>query len=82
MAESYRVAVLGPVPRDHITTHEGAVVDKYGCGLNSVAALSSLMGGQGEITLVTHVRQVDYGSGRPKDRHSVSAARSRPSAVG
>ena len=61
MAKTYKVAVLGPVPRDHITTHEGAVVDKYGCGLNSVAAVSSLMGGRGEITLVTHVRQVDHG---------------------
>jgi adenosine kinase len=61
MAETYKVAVLGPVPRDHITTHEGAVVDKYGCGLNSVAALSALMDGQGDIALVTHVRQIDHG---------------------
>ena len=60
MAETYKVAILGPVPRDHITTHQGAVVDRYGCGLNSVAALSALMDGQGEIALVTHVRQVDH----------------------
>ncbi len=60
MAETYKVAVLGPVPRDHITTHQGAVVDRYGCGLNSVAALSALTDGQGEISLVTHVRQVDH----------------------
>ncbi len=58
MAESFKVAVLGPVPRDHITTHEGTVVDKYGCGLNAVAAL---MGGGGEVALVTHMRQVDHG---------------------
>ena len=61
MAETFKVAVLGPVPRDHITTHEGGVVDRYGCGLNSVAALSALMGGRGDISLVTHVRQVDHG---------------------
>ncbi len=61
MAETFKVAVLGPVPRDHITTHEGAVVDKYGCGLNSVAALSALIEGRGEVSLVTHVRQVDHG---------------------
>ena len=61
MAETFKVAVLGPVPRDHITTYEGAVVDKYGCGLNSVAALSALMDGRGDIALVTHVRQVDHG---------------------
>ena len=61
MAETHKVAVLGPVPRDHITTHEGVTVDRYGCALNSVAALSALMGGAGEIALVTHVRQVDHG---------------------
>ena len=61
MAETFKVAVLGPVPRDHITTHQGVVVDRYGCGLNSVAALSALMGGRGEIALVTHVRRVDHG---------------------
>lgn len=61
MAEPLKVAVLGPVPRDHITTYEGKVVDRYGCGLNSVAALSALMEGRGEVSLVTHVRQVDHG---------------------
>lgn len=61
MAESFKVAVLGPVPRDHITTHDGTVVERYGCGLNSVAALSALIDGQGEVSLVTHVRRVDHG---------------------
>lgn len=60
MAEQFKIAVLGPVPRDHITTHEGEVVNRYGCALNAVAALSSLMDGRGEIALVTHVRQVDH----------------------
>ncbi len=61
MAEPFKVAVLGPVPRDHIITHEGTVVDRYGCGLNAVAALSALMDGGGEVALVTHVRRVDHG---------------------
>lgn len=61
MTESFKVAVLGPVPRDRISTHEGAVIDRYGCCLNSVAALSALMSGGGEIRLVSHVRQVDHG---------------------
>ena len=60
MPETFKIAVLGPVPRDRITTHQGIVVDKYGCGLNTVAALSALMGGGGDIALVTHVRQVDH----------------------
>jgi len=28
-----KVAVLGPIPRDHIVTHRGEVFDKYGCAL-------------------------------------------------
>ena len=31
MANSFNVAVLGPIPRDHITTYQNEVVDKYGC---------------------------------------------------
>ena len=61
MAKTYKIAVLGPVPRDHITTHQGEVVDRYGCGLNSVAALAALLDGRGRISLVTHVRRVDHG---------------------
>lgn len=60
MADTFKFAVLGPVPRDRITTHEGLVVDKYGCGLNTVAALSALMDGGGDISLVTHLRRIDH----------------------
>ena len=36
-----KVAVLGPIPFDRVTTHRGDVLEKYGCALYTVAALSA-----------------------------------------
>lgn len=55
----YKVAVLGPIPRDHITTHTGQVIQKYGCATHTAIALSNLIGTTGTIYPVTHVRKVD-----------------------
>jgi hypothetical protein len=38
MSSRRTVAVLGPIPRDHITTHRGETFDKYGCVVYTVAA--------------------------------------------
>lgn len=54
-----KIAVLGPIPRDHITTHKGEVIEKYGCITHPVIALSKLFDGSGEIIPVAHVRQKD-----------------------
>lgn len=54
-----RIAVLGPIPRDHIITHHGEVIQKYGCISHPIAALSKLSGGQAEIYPVTHIRKQD-----------------------
>ncbi|BBX30968.1 PfkB family protein carbohydrate kinase [Mycolicibacterium mageritense DSM 44476 = CIP 104973] len=59
MAHSRTVAVLGPIPRDHIVTHNGETFDKYGCVLYTVAALSSLMKPDDRICPVVHVRRQD-----------------------
>jgi adenosine kinase len=59
MNHKYKFAVLGPIPRDHITTYEGLEVSKYGCVLYPVVALSQLAGPRAEIIPVTHVRKVD-----------------------
>lgn len=59
MAEQFKVAVLGPIPRDLITTHNGERFEKYGCALYTVAALSALMGHDGRIVPVAHVRKCD-----------------------
>ena len=53
------VAVLGPIPRDRITTHHGDILDRYGCVLYTVAALSALMATSDRICPVVHVRRED-----------------------
>ena len=57
--ENKKVVVLGPIPRDTITTHHDEVIKKYGCTTHTSIALSNLMDGKGEIFPVTHVRQKD-----------------------
>ena len=53
---TYRIAVLGPIPRDEITTHAGAKLKQYGCVLYTTAVLSALMGNEGEIVPVSNLR--------------------------
>lgn len=54
-------AVLGPIPRDHVTTHRGEVFDKYGAVLYTTAALSALLGPDDLVVPVVHVRERDRG---------------------
>lgn len=54
-----RIAVLGPIPRDHIVTHNGDLIQKWGCITHPVIALSVLAGSKLEIIPVTHLRTVD-----------------------
>ncbi|MDG1572800.1 carbohydrate kinase family protein [Robiginitalea sp. M366] len=54
-----KVAVLGPIPRDHITTHKGEVIEKYGCATHTAIGLSRLLGDAGTVHLVSHVRKTD-----------------------
>jgi sugar/nucleoside kinase (ribokinase family) len=53
------VAVLGPIPYDRVTTHHGTVIEKYGCVLYTVAALSALLDDGDRICPVVHVRRSD-----------------------
>lgn len=55
----YQVAVLGPIPRDHITTHHGEVIEKYGCAMHTAIGLSKLIGDEGTVYLVSHLRKKD-----------------------
>lgn len=55
----YHVAVLGPIPRDHITTHKGEVIEKYGCATHTTIGLSRLLGSRGTVYPVSHVRKAD-----------------------
>ena len=54
-----KVAVLGPIPADRVTTHHGRVLEKYGCVLYTTAALSALMDDEDVICPVVHVRRQD-----------------------
>jgi len=54
-----RIAVLGPIPRDHIITHRGDVLEKYGCALYTAIALSALVGDEGEVLPIVNVADED-----------------------
>lgn len=54
-----QIAIIGPIPRDHIVTHQGDLIQKWGCVTHPVIALSVMAGDQIEIVPVSHVRQVD-----------------------
>ena len=56
---NYNVAVLGPIPRDHITTHHGEIIEKYGCATHTAIGLSRLLGDEGTVYPVSHVRKKD-----------------------
>ncbi len=54
-----RIAILGPIPRDHIVTHQGDLIQKWGCVTHPVIALSVLAGKDIEVIPVSHLRSVD-----------------------
>ena len=59
MAAGRSVAVLGPIPRDRIITHNGETFEKYGCALYTVAALAALLDDDDRIHPIVHVRRED-----------------------
>lgn len=54
-----KIAVVGPIPRDHIVTHAGDLIQKWGCVAHPVIALSTMVGDVIEIIPVSHVRTTD-----------------------
>lgn len=54
-----KIAVLGPIPKDHITTAKGIHIEKYGCVTHPAIALSKLLGDTGTVVPVTHIRKKD-----------------------
>src|SRR5689334_2132189 len=54
-----KIAILGPIPRDHIVTHNGDLIQKWGCVTHPVIALSIMAGNMIEIVPVSHLRNVD-----------------------
>lgn len=54
-----RIAIVGPIPRDHIVTHQGDLIQKWGCVTHPVIALSVMAGTDIEVIPVSHLRTVD-----------------------
>lgn len=54
-----RIAIVGPIPRDHIVTHQGELIQKWGCVTHPTIALSVMAGTKVEIVPVSHLRKVD-----------------------
>ncbi len=54
-----KVAILGPIPRDHITTSKGKIIEKYGCVTHPAIGLAKLLEDSGEVVPITHVRKRD-----------------------
>ncbi len=54
-----KIAVLGPIPYDRITTHRGQVLEKYGCALYTTVALATLLESADVICPIVHVRRQD-----------------------
>lgn len=59
MKAHYKIAVLGPVPRDRIITCKGEVIEKHGGITNPSIALAIAFGEQTTIVPVSHVRERD-----------------------
>jgi len=55
-----KIAVLGPIPRDTILTHQNEVIKKYGCVSHPVIALSKLLGNNGSVIPVSNVHKKDH----------------------
>ena len=69
MSDKINVAVLGPIPRDNITSYQGETFEKYGCAVYTAVCLSSLAGPGSTIHTVSHVRKMDV----PKVQELLSA---------
>lgn len=59
MNTKHKITIVGPIPRDHITTADNEEIVRYGCITNATVALSRLLGDNAEIIPMTHVRKND-----------------------
>jgi sugar/nucleoside kinase (ribokinase family) len=69
MSDNFKVSVVGPIPRDKITSYQGETFEKFGCAVYTAVCLSTLVEAGSEVHTVSHVRQTDV----PKVRELLSA---------
>lgn len=54
-----KIAVVGPIPRDTISTHQNEVIKKYGCITHPCIALAKLMENDGEVYPISQIHKAD-----------------------
>lgn len=54
-----KIAVVGPIPRDTINTHQDEIIKKYGCITHPTIALAKMMEKDGKVYPITHIHQED-----------------------
>ncbi len=47
-----RIAIVGPIPRDHIVTHNGELIQKWGCVTHTPSSPFSIMGQEQKFEIV------------------------------
>lgn len=55
----YKIAVVGPIPRDTIITHKNETFKKYGCATHPAIGLAKLMEHNGEVIIISHTHKKD-----------------------
>ena len=59
MGSNYKISVLGPIPKDHITTAKGLEIEKYGCVTHPAVGLARLLENTGTVIPVAHLFKKD-----------------------
>lgn len=60
MKETYKIAVVGPIPHDTIITYKGETITKFGCVSHPTMALAKLLKDKGEVIPIAHVHKKDH----------------------
>ena len=60
MKDSYKIAVVGPIPNDTIITHRNEIITKFGCVSHPTMALANLLKDKGEVIPIAHVHKKDH----------------------
>ncbi|MHA7058278.1 carbohydrate kinase family protein [Aquimarina sp. M1] len=55
-----KIAVLGPIPRDTISTYKNEIIKKYGCVTHPTIALSKILGSNGEVIPISNIHKIDH----------------------
>jgi sugar/nucleoside kinase (ribokinase family) len=59
MEKYYKIAIVGPIPVDTITTYKGETITKYGCVTHPTIALAKLLVDKGEVIPIANIHKKD-----------------------